>query len=253
MMQTILITGATSAIGWELALAYANNESTLILHGRNEKKLLELAQECEKKGAKAIIQVLDLSNVAEVRAWIDELITKGCLDLVIINAGMNIHIGPNGEAEPWEDVNTLLDLNLKSSVAIAQGVLPQMRERRSGQIVFISSLAGYFGLPVTPTYSASKAGLKAYGESLRGWLQPEGIKVNVVMPGYVKSQMCDAMPGPKPFLWTPQRAAKVIKKGLDHDKARITFPFPLDFGTWLLAVMPASLSIRILHFLGYDA
>lgn len=252
MTQTILITGATGSIGGALALDYAKEDTTLILHGRDEKRLSEISEKCESKGAKVITKALDISNIGDLQMWLEELTVKNIIDMVIINAAMNIHIGPNGEAEPWEKVNTLLDLNLKASMAITHGVLPQMRKRSSGQIVFISSLAGYFGLPVTPTYSASKAGLKAYGEALRGWLQPEGIKVNVVMPGYVTSEMCDAMPGPKPFLWTPERASKVIRKALARDKARITFPFPLDFGTWLLAVMPASLSIRILHLLGYD-
>jgi short-subunit dehydrogenase len=76
--------------------------------------------------------------------------------------------------------------------------------------------------------------------------------VNVIMPGYVKSSMCDDMPGPKPFVWTPERAARVIQKGLARDKARISFPFPLNFGTWWLAVLPAAWSLRILRGLGYD-
>ncbi len=69
----------------------------------------------------------------------------------------------------------------------------------SGQLVFISSSAAWHGLPSTPTYSASKAAIKAYGEGLRGLLAPAGIGVTVVMPGYVTSPMCNAMPGPKPW------------------------------------------------------
>jgi short-subunit dehydrogenase len=128
-----------------------------------------------------------------------------------------------------------------------------MRIRGSGQIALISSLAAYFGLPVTPAYCASKAGLKAYGEALRGWLAPEGIKVSVIMPGYVKSPMCDAMPGPKTLVWTAERAAKEIRRGLDRNKARISFPFPLNWGTWWLSVLPASVSTHIVRWLGYGA
>jgi short-subunit dehydrogenase len=126
-----------------------------------------------------------------------------------------------------------------------------MRMRGRGQIALVSSLAAYFGLPVTPAYCASKAGLKAYGEALRGWLAPQGVKVNVIMPGYVKSPMCDDMPGPKPFLWSPERAAKTIQRGLARDKARISFPFPLNWGTWWLAVLPACVSTRIVRWLGF--
>jgi hypothetical protein len=63
--------------------------------------------------------------------------------------------------------------------------------------------------------------------------------------------MCDDMPGPKPFLWSPERAARAIRCGLARDKARISFPFPLNWGTWWLAVLPAGLSSRIVRWLGF--
>ncbi|MCE1181136.1 MAG: SDR family NAD(P)-dependent oxidoreductase, partial [Rhodocyclales bacterium] len=156
-----------------------------------------------------------------------------------------------GEMEPWEKVEALLEVKLKAAIRVVHAVLPTMRACGTGQIALMSSLAAYFGLPVTPTYCATKAGLKAYGESLRGWLAPEGIKVNVIMPGYVKSPMCDDMPGPKPLLCTPEQAAKAIRHGLECNKARISFPFPLNWGTWWLAVLPVAFSIRIVRWLGY--
>ena len=250
MSRCILITGATGAIGGALAYEYATLDVVLLLQGRNEKRLEELAKICRDQGATVVTNIVDLRDQTALFAWIKE-ISSYPLDLVIVNAGMNTHIGAHGEAEPWRDVEAILDINLKAAIAITQGVLPSMREKKKGQIALVSSLAAYFGLPVTPTYCASKAGLKAYGEALRGWLAPEGIKINVIMPGYIQSPMCDEMPGPKPFLWTPKQAAKVIKKGLEKDKARISFPFPLNFGTWWLAVLPASLSGRIVAWLGY--
>jgi len=250
MSRCILITGATGAIGGALAYEYAMLDVVLLLQGRNEKRLEELAKICRDQGATVVTHVVDLRDQTALFAWI-EAISSYPLDLVIVNAGMNTHIGAHGEAEPWRDVEAILDINLKAAIAITQGVLPSMREKKKGQIALVSSLAAYFGLPVTPTYCASKAGLKAYGEALRGWLAPEGIKINVIMPGYIQSPMCDEMPGPKPFLWTPKHAAKAIRKGLKKDKARISFPFPLNFGTWWLAVLPASLSGRIVAWLGY--
>jgi hypothetical protein len=71
------------------------------------------------------------------------------------------------------------------------------------------------------------------------------------MPGYVESKMCREMPGPKPFLWTPERAAERIRRGLARNQARISFPFPLNLGTWFLAVLPAGLAGRILRWLNY--
>lgn len=249
MKQRILITGATGAIGAALAREYAAPGVTLFLHGRNALRLHEVTADCQAKGAQVLTTQLDVRDFNVLRRWLEAL---GPLDLVIINAGMNTHIGPNGEPEPWDEVEALLDVNLKAAMVIVQAVLPAMRARGHGQIALISSLAGYFGLPVTPTYCATKAGLKAYGEALRGWLASEGIRVNVVMPGYVKSPMCDDMPGPKPFLWSPERAAKRIRRGLERDQARISFPFPLNWGTWWLAVLPAGLSLRILRWLGFS-
>lgn len=248
MRRHVLITGATSAIGSALAIEYAQLGVTLHLHGRNEAKLDEVAERCRQRGAEVFSQRLDMRDFVALHDWLGSL---DPLDLVIVNAGMNTHIGPAGEPEPWDAVEALLEVNLKAAMVIVQAVLPAMRTRGSGQIALVSSLAAYFGLPVTPSYCASKAGLKAYGEALRGWLAPEGIKVNVIMPGYVKSPMCDDMPGPKPFLWAPERAARVIRQGLARDKARISFPFPLNWGTWWLAVLPAGLSTRIVRWLGY--
>lgn len=248
MRQRVLITGATSAIGSALAIEYARPGVTLHLHGRNETKLSEVAERCRLQGAEVFSQRLDMRDFAALRDWLGSL---GPLDLVIVNAGMNTHVGPAGEPEPWDEVEALLDVNLKAAMLIVQAVLPAMRARGGGQIALVSSLAGYFGLPVIPAYCASKAGLKAYGEALRAWLAPEGIKVNVIMPGYVKSPMCDAMPGPKPFVWSPERAAKTIRQGLARNKARISFPFPLNWGAWWLAVLPAWLSTRIVRWLGY--
>lgn len=250
MNQCIVITGATGAIGGALALEYATNGVILILQGRNLNRLEELKTTCETKGATVQIKVVDMQDIQTLQSWCKELTLQYALDLVIINAGMNTH-GPIGELEPWDEAKAVLDINLKSAIAIAQIIVPSMKQNHRGQIAFISSLAGYFGLPVTPTYSASKAGLKAYGEALRGLLAPDGIKVNVVMPGYVQSPMCDDMPGPKPFLWQPARAAKTIKKGLAKNKARISFPFPLNFGTWWLTVLPAAISHKIVTWLGY--
>ncbi|MFS2112990.1 SDR family NAD(P)-dependent oxidoreductase [Herbaspirillum frisingense] len=248
VQSTIVITGATSAIGAALAVAYARPGVQLVLHGRNALRLEEVAEGARALGAQVELLSFDLRDFATLR---DALSRLPVIDLLVLNAGINTSTGPDGQAEPWDEVEALLDVNLKSAMVAVHAVYPAMRARGRGQIALISSLAAYFGLPVTPAYSASKAGLKAYGEALRGWLMPYGIKVSVVMPGYVKSAMCDDMPGPKPFLWTPQRAAAAIRSGLQANRARISFPFPLNLGTWFLAVMPAGLSTRIVRWMGY--
>ena len=75
----------------------------------------------------------------------------------------------------------------------------------------------------------------------------------MVLPGYVSSPMCAAMPGPKPWEWPPEKAAQVIQRGVAKNRARISFPFPLNFGCWWLAVLPAGLSQRLLRLVGYTS
>jgi short-subunit dehydrogenase len=250
--ETVLITGATGGIGSALAEVYAEPGKTLILHGRNAVRLAELAAICESKGARVLTRVLDLRDREELAAWLRKTCVLETVDLVIVNAGVNTNIGPEGAGERWENVQALVEVNVLAAMATVDAVLPSMRARGNGQIALISSLAAYFGLPITPSYCASKAAMKAYGEAMRGWLAPEGVRINVVMPGYVESQMCRDMPGPKPFLWPAEKAALAIKRGLARNQPRISFPFPLNLGTWFLSVLPPAISQRVLVLLKFN-
>lgn len=250
--STILITGATGGIGGALADAYAAPGVTLLLQGRRQDRLDELVRLCTQKGSQVITKELDVRDTDALIAWLREASATTPPDLVIANAGVNIDTGSERRGETWDDIQRLLDVNIKATLATVEGVLPTMRARRSGQIALLSSLAAHRGLPITPSYSASKAAISTYGEAMRTWLEPDGVKVNVIMPGYVKSAMCDGMAGPKPFLWPPQKAARAIKAGLARNKARISFPFPLNLGCWLLGAVPPALSGWVLNRLGYS-
>lgn len=250
--RCVLITGATGAIGGALARAYATPGTHLVLHGRQLTKLDQLAELCQQQGAQVTLSTINLTDDHALKEWLSNVCAQQVPDIVIANAGKNTHPQGAGALEPWEDVQTLLELNLKTPIAMVQHLVPAMQARGSGQWVLISSLAAWHGLPTTPSYSASKAGIKAYGEGLRGLLEPHGIGVTVVMPGYVTSPMCEAMPGPKPFEWPPERAAKVIQRGVSANRARISFPFPLNFGTWWLAVLPAGVSQWLIKRLGFN-
>ena len=248
---SVLITGATGGIGTALAKAYTAPGRHMILQGRDPSRLAALGRHCEAAGARVTTRRVDLGDPVQLQAWLDELAGMPAIDLVILNAGVTGNIGAHGEGEAAPATRTLLDVNLGAPVALVQALLPAMRARGAGQIALISSVSAYFGLPLTPAYCASKAGLKAYGEALRGWLATEGIAVNVVMPGFVASAMSDRFPGPRPFLMSAERAAHHIRRGLARDRARIAFPLPLRFGMWWLAVLPPDLSLAILRRLGF--
>lgn len=250
--SVILITGATGAIGGALAKSYAEKGVTLYLHGRKQALLDQVAGECTRLGANVKTYNFDLHDIAAVIAWLDDLLSENTLDLFIANAGMNINIGVDQSGESLDEMESLLDLNVKATLMMAGHIAKHMRTRSCGQIALMSSLAGFYGLPVTPSYSASKAAVKAYGEALRGWLEPAGVGVSVIMPGYIASSMCHDMPGPKPFMWPPEKAAVVIKKGVARNRPRITFPFPLNLGCWYLSVLPPAISGLILKLLDYD-
>lgn len=250
--RCVLITGATGGIGGALALEYASaGAKTLILQGRNADRLQELRAACQALGARVLTHELDVRDHDALMAWLADVCEAEMPELVIANAGVNINTGPQQQGEQWRDVHRLLDVNVKAVFATVHGALPAMRRRGHGQIALISSLAAWRGLPETPSYSASKAAVKAYGEAMRDALDAEGIRFNVVMPGYVESQMCFDMPGPKPFLWKADKAARVIRRGLQANRARISFPFPLNLGCFLLSVIHPAVSGWILKRLGY--
>ncbi|WP_175778245.1 SDR family NAD(P)-dependent oxidoreductase [Burkholderia anthina] len=251
--RCVLITGATGGIGSALAEEYARaGTAVLILHGRNTALLQQVSDACTALGARVITAAFDVRDHDTLRHWVGEMSQTEAPDLVIANAGVNINTGPGHQGEAWDDMHRLLDVNVKASMATAHAAMPAMRARRGGQIALISSLAAWRGLPETPSYSASKAAVKAYGEAMRDGLAAEGVKVNVIMPGYVESQMCFDMPGPKPFLWKAPKAARVIRVGLSTNRARISFPFPLNLGCFLLAGLHPVVSGWFLSRLGYE-
>jgi short-subunit dehydrogenase len=249
--RTVLITGATGGIGTALALSYASSERTLILHGRDEARLAALCQACKDRGARVLSVTFDLRDSRATAEKLRQLSQNECPDLLIVNAGITRMIGRGEDGEPLDGALDVLAVNLEGALATVAGVLPAMRLRGYGQIALISSLAAYYGLPRTPAYSASKAALKVYGEALRAWLAPEGVAVNVVLPGFVDTPMTDSLKGPKPSTMPAQRAALLIRRGLERNRARIAFPRALAWGMPWLSVLPAGLSERIMRALGF--
>lgn len=220
--KTILITGASSGLGRELALQYADRDATLFLTGRDMDRLTATARECEARGAKVWFRSMDIRDEKTVTEWIAQCDLQSPIELVIANAG--ISAGPGGNSENVAQVKNIFSTNIDGVINTIQPLIPLMRKRERGQIAIISSLASYRGLPSAPAYSASKAAVRFYGEGLRGILYKYGIGVTVVTPGYIKTRMTSANKFPMPFLMEAEKAARIIKKKLTKNPSRIAFP-----------------------------
>lgn len=245
--KNIVITGASSGIGAALAVACAAPGATLGLLGRNEARLSETASACAAKGAKVETGLIDVRERETMQRWLETFDAAHPTDLVIANAGISAGVG--GMIEPEEQVRGIFAVNLDGVLNTVLPVIPLMRKRRSGQIAIISSLAGIRGLSSCPAYSASKSAVRAYGEGLRGSLKADGIRVNVVCPGFIRTPMTDVNPYPMPLIMSAEKAAGIILKGLERDAPRTAFPWPLYFALLLSCCLPLRLADRLLDLL----
>lgn len=240
--KNILITGASSGIGAALAEEYAAPGVSLALVGRDHTRLEAVAGRCRNLGADVVCGTIDVRDTALLQAWISHQDQVRPLDLVIANAGVASTQNRDKPAESWSDITRVLDTNVYGTFATLFPAVEAMRCRGRGQLAIMSSLGAYVGMAISPAYNASKAALKIYGEGLRGWLAPQGIGVTVICPGFVQSAMSDAYPGPRPFRIDAGRAARIIRRGLARDRARIAFPLPLAMVMWFLALLPPAAS-----------
>jgi len=249
-MYTVVITGATKGIGRSLSIAYASQCVQLVLIARDEQLLKALSEECRVKGAKAHYYLLDLSNTEEAIKASSEIAEEYDVDLLISNAGIT-GMADEGEVEPWTQIESILSLNCTGAIAITHSILIDMQNREAGQVAYISSIAAYHGMPLTPAYCASKSAIKAYAEAIRGGLASKSVMITLVTPGFVETDMSDQFPSKKPFMVSADEAAKVIKKGLDRKKRVISFPLILTLGMKCLVFLPAFVSDYILSKFKY--
>jgi short-subunit dehydrogenase len=250
--MNILITGATSGLGFALSEAYAREGNILFLAGRNKNNLDQITKICQEKKAQVISKIIDVKDGEEMKEWINQIGLEFGLDLVIANAGISAGTASGSESEQQikEIFSTNIDgvLNtINPAIAVMQNQPFQAAQEKlgaklKGQIAIISSLAGFRGLPSSPAYSASKSCVRVYGEALRGSMAPLGIAVNVVCPGYIKTPMTDVNNFPMPFLMDVNKAAQIIKRGLSQNQSRIAFPFPLYFVVWLATLISTKIT-----------
>ena len=186
--KVVLITGASSGIGEELAYAFAKEGAFLILSARNTKKLEEVKNNCLIHTKKCWILPMDLSNTEGLKESVNNILTQtGRIDLLINNAGRSQR--SFAKETPLANDRSMMELNFFSAVALTKLVLPQMLTNQSGHLVVISSITGKFGFPMRTAYTASKHALQGYFESLRAELINDNIKVTIVSPGRINTNI----------------------------------------------------------------
>ncbi len=242
----ILITGASSGLGYALAVAYAVPGITLSLSGRDRQRLEEVAHVCRNLGAGVDIAQLCVTDKNAMADWVAGRHAATPLDIIIANAGISGGTAGRIFGEPLDEARHIFDVNLTGVLNTIEPALPLMIARNRGQIVLISSLAGFRGMPGAPAYSASKGAVRFYGEALRGSLKRTGVQVNVVCPGFVRTRMTAANGFPMPFLMHADQAADLIKKRLARNVGRIAFPLPMHLMSWFGSILPDWLAQRIL-------
>ena len=188
--KTALVTGATGGIGGQIAKVLAANGAEVIITGRNEAALNELAKEL---GAKTKIVVCDLSKQSEVETLIAKAEEKaGKVDILINNAGLTKDtLMMRMKPEDWDEV---LNVNLKAAFILSKDAVRGMIKRRFGRIISIASIVGVVGNAGQANYAASKAGLIAMSKSLALEVASRGITVNCIAPGFIATKMTDAIP-----------------------------------------------------------
>lgn len=236
IFKSILITGAAGGIGREVALAYAEPGVHLFLGDSDAPRLVEVTAACRERGAEVDGTPVDVTRRQDMADWILGADDQRPLDLVISLAG--ISKGTVKREETSEDIRNVLAVNLEGLLNTIEPILPRFRERRRGQLALTSSYAGFRGFPVAPSYCATKAAIRVYGEGLRARLLREGVGVSVIIPGFVKTPMTEANPYFMPFRVSAERAAAIIKRGLAQNKARIRFPRPIPLVVHFLSLLP---------------
>lgn len=188
--QRAMITGASSGIGKETALVFAEAGCDLALIGRNRENLETTAQAARKFGVTAKVYCLDLAAIDRVEEEIARIVDEfGPIDILVNNAGMGY---TNLIADtPLDDWQRVIDLNLTSVYLCTRAVLPSLRQRGRGTIVNISSLAADTPFPTWGAYSVSKAGLVAFSRTLAVEERANGIRVTIISPGSVNTPIWD--------------------------------------------------------------
>jgi NAD(P)-dependent dehydrogenase (short-subunit alcohol dehydrogenase family) len=212
---------------------------------RREQLLQNLIQKIEHKKGIARYFACDISDELRVAETAESLRREfGKIDILIANAGIG---GGARHAKELRaaDFRSVVDTNLIGAANAVGAVLPQMVERGSGQLVAISSLAGFRGLPKSAAYCASKAGMTAFFESIRLDVQDKGVSVTIIQPGFIKTPLTAGRESKMPFLMELDDSIPHFLKAIEKRKKFAAFPWQLATLVRAGKVFPAWLYDKI--------
>jgi len=243
MYQNIAITGASSGLGRALAIAYAHPGTTLHLAARNPARLAETATTARALGATVTETILDVTDQTASQTWINSC---ALLDLVIANAGISIGPG-DANLETPENIRALIATNI---TGVFNTILPAIDLMRTqppnatglkGRIAIVGSIAGLMALPISPTYSATKAMLDTWVTATARSAAREGVGLTLIRPGFIRTPMTGINPYTMPGIMAADDAARIIQTGLAAQKTHITFPWWLALLARLSRAAPPAL------------
>ncbi|TGK01966.1 SDR family NAD(P)-dependent oxidoreductase [Leptospira langatensis] len=244
--KKVIITGASSGIGRELAILYGKAGHDVALTARRKKVLEEIAKEIRgfNAGGKVLTASLDVSKTEDNFKVLPKLAKDlGGADLFIANAG--ISTSSSFGAKSFEADKKVIDTNLLGLMAGVSALQSVFRSQKKGQIVGISSVASFRGLPGSASYSTSKAAVSTYLEALRGEVRKSGIKVTVIHPGFIDTPINQKLDS-RPFLVSVEKGAKKIYDRIESGVRSATVPwFPWALVGVLMRSIPEFLWEKI--------
>lgn len=252
--KVAIVTGASSGIGRATALALAKQGARAALVSRRGDALLELAWQINHQGSDAIVVRTDVTVKEQVEQMVREVIDHwGRVDILISNAGAYVR-GPIVDLDPAE-IQRSFDVNFFGGVYCARAVLPHMLARKSGQIIFVTSMAGKIGLVNDAPYVSAKFALTGFCEVLRQELHGSGVSVTNILPGRVDTPLISHLK----FAWitakiSPEKVARAILIGIRKRKPIVILP-PQAGLLYYINVFAPSLSdrlARVFHIEGWE-
>jgi len=243
--KCVLITGASSGIGWALAECLAERGAEVGMIARRKEKLAELARIIESGGGRAAFAVADVADPVQTERAVRLLEESlGPCEVLIANAGTHPHTRAN--VFDAESARAVFATNVNGVINAIGAVLPEMLKRRKGHLVAVASMAAMLGLPEVGAYSASKAALVTLMESLRVDLRRFGIKVTTICPGFVETPMIARHPrSVLKFVLQPAEAARRIARAIERGKAEYWFPWQMWLAARLARALPFGLYRRV--------